>query len=65
MPNERSSSTVVTGLGWLVNFYEDLLLVAFAPDGKQVSEMGYAGFYLMKPDSSQLGRMDRPAIVEG
>jgi mono/diheme cytochrome c family protein/Tol biopolymer transport system component len=48
-----------SGLRRLTNFYEDLPMVAFAPDGKQVAVMGYGGIYLMNPDGSRLRRIDQ------
>jgi Tol biopolymer transport system component len=47
-----------SGLRRLTNFYEDLPMSAFSPDGKQVAVMGLGGIYLMAPDGSDLRRID-------
>jgi Tol biopolymer transport system component len=47
-----------TGRRRLTNFYEDLPMVAFSPDGTQVAVMGYGGIYLMNLDGSRLRRID-------
>jgi len=47
-----------SGLRRMTSFYEDLPMVAFSPDGKQVAVMGLGGIYLMAPDGSQLRKID-------
>jgi Tol biopolymer transport system component/mono/diheme cytochrome c family protein len=47
-----------TGLRRLTYLSEDLPMVAFSPDGKQVAIMGLGGIYLMAPDGSQLRKID-------
>lgn len=47
-----------SGLRRLTYFYEDLPMVAFAPDGKEMVIMGYNGFYRMNIDGTQLRRID-------
>lgn len=47
-----------TGLHRLTSFYEDLPMVAFSPDGTQAAVMGLGGIYVMKPDGSDLQRID-------
>jgi mono/diheme cytochrome c family protein len=47
-----------SGLRRLTNFYEDLPMVAFSPDSKQVAIMGLGGIYLMAPDGSKLRKID-------
>lgn len=54
-----SISTDGTGLRRLTVLYEDLPMAAFAPDGSQVVVMGSGGMYLMRPDGSQLRRIDQ------
>jgi mono/diheme cytochrome c family protein/Tol biopolymer transport system component len=48
-----------TGLRRLTNFYEDLPMAAFSPDGKQIAIMGLGGIYLMESDGSRLRRLDQ------
>lgn len=47
-----------TGLRRLTVFYEDLPMASFSPDGQQIVVMGAGGIYLMRPDGSQLRRID-------
>jgi Tol biopolymer transport system component len=47
-----------TGLRRMTNFYEDLPMAAFSPDGKQIAVMGLGGIYMMEADGSRLRRID-------
>ena len=47
-----------SGLRRLARIAEDLPMVAFSPDGKQVALMGLGGIYLMAPDGSRLRKID-------
>jgi Tol biopolymer transport system component/mono/diheme cytochrome c family protein len=48
-----------TGLRRLTNFYEDLPMAAFSPDGKQIAVMGLGGIYMMEAGGSRLRRIDQ------
>ena len=43
-----------SGLRRLTSIYEDLPMVARAPDGRQIAIMGYNGIYLSNPDGAHL-----------
>jgi tricorn protease-like protein len=47
-----------SGLRRLTQFYEDLPMATFSPDGKQIAVMGAAGIYLMDSDGGNLRRID-------
>ncbi|KPV50272.1 hypothetical protein SE17_27890 [Kouleothrix aurantiaca] len=48
-----------TGLRRVTSFYEDLPMVAFAPDGKEAAVMALGGIYRMNADGSNLRRIDQ------
>jgi mono/diheme cytochrome c family protein/Tol biopolymer transport system component len=48
-----------TGLRRLTNFYEDLPMAAFSPDGKQIAVMGLGGIYMMDTAGGRLRRIDQ------
>jgi Tol biopolymer transport system component/mono/diheme cytochrome c family protein len=47
-----------TGLRRLTEIFEDLPLVSFSPDGSELLMMGSGGIYRLKPDGSELRRID-------
>jgi len=47
-----------SGLHRLTQFYEDLPMATFSPDGKQIAIMGAGGVYLMDADGGRLRRID-------
>jgi Tol biopolymer transport system component/mono/diheme cytochrome c family protein len=47
-----------TGLRRLTQFYEDLPMATFSPDGKQLAVMGAGGIYLLDADGANLRRID-------
>ncbi|MFN8567131.1 MAG: LpqB family beta-propeller domain-containing protein [Kouleothrix sp.] len=47
-----------SGLRRLTRFYEDLPMIAFAPDGTQAAIMGVGGIYRLNPDGTNLRRVD-------
>lgn len=48
-----------SGLRRVTSFYEDLPMVAFAPDGKEAAVMALGGIYRMNADGSSLRRIDQ------
>ncbi|HET9224668.1 MAG TPA: LpqB family beta-propeller domain-containing protein [Roseiflexaceae bacterium] len=47
-----------SGLRRLTQFYEDLPMAVFSPDGKQIAVMGAGGIYLLDADGANLRRID-------
>jgi Tol biopolymer transport system component len=47
-----------SGLRRLTEFYEDLPMAVFSPDGKQLAVMGAGGIYLLDADGANLRRID-------
>jgi mono/diheme cytochrome c family protein/Tol biopolymer transport system component len=47
-----------SGLRRLTEFYEDLPMAVFSPDGKQLAVMGAGGMYLLDADGANLRRID-------
>jgi Tol biopolymer transport system component/mono/diheme cytochrome c family protein len=47
-----------SGLRRLTQFYEDLPMATFSPDGKQLAVMGAGGIYLLDADGANLRRID-------
>jgi Tol biopolymer transport system component/mono/diheme cytochrome c family protein len=47
-----------SGLRRLTQFYEDLPMATYSPDGKQIAVMGAGGIYLLGADGANLRRID-------
>jgi Tol biopolymer transport system component len=47
-----------SGLRRLTQFYEDLPMATYSPDGKQIAVMGAGGIYLLDADGANLRRID-------